>query len=105
MATKWFYQSTIKDDWFEIKPAADTHGVKRSVEWWVEHFKALNVPVKKEESFIHVTLWKEPGIGTCVENLNIHKFLGLVVECLQNNTPFQVGHVFGNIDGTHPKRK
>lgn len=52
----------------------------------------------------HVTLWKEPGLGQYYSWNTRGELLDQILRCLDTNTPFTVGHVFGNIDGTHPKR-
>jgi hypothetical protein len=53
---------------------------------------------------ITVTVWNQPGTGTQVTLRSLEAFRALSTTLLATNTPFQVGHVFGNIDGSHPKR-
>jgi hypothetical protein len=53
---------------------------------------------------IHVTVWNSPGVGTSTIFETRGEFLNFALESIANNIPFSVGHVFGNIDGTHPKR-
>ena len=53
---------------------------------------------------ITITVWDSPGIGTQVTLHSLEAFRALSLSLLADNTPFQVGHVFGNIDGSHPKR-
>lgn len=50
-----------------------------------------------------ITMWKYPGVGTSRSNLTKGHLFELIEMCLELNIPFTVGHVFGNIDGTHPK--
>jgi hypothetical protein len=51
-----------------------------------------------------VTVYKEPGIGAYFSWNTRGELLDHILRCLEANTPFTVGHIFGNIDGTRPKR-
>lgn len=53
---------------------------------------------------IAVTVWQSPGIGHSFVCETRGGFINYALTLLASNTPFTVGHVFGNIDGTHPKR-
>jgi hypothetical protein len=52
-----------------------------------------------------ITVYYDSGVGTTYENIDTIDLHLLIDNCLFNNRPFTVGHIFGNIDGTHPKRK
>ena len=52
----------------------------------------------------HVAVYDGPGIGHYVELYSRKELYYLIEECIEQNKPFTVGHEFGSIDGTHPKR-
>jgi hypothetical protein len=54
---------------------------------------------------IHVTVWNQPGTGREKNFQTRGAFLDFALQCIADNVPFTVGHTFGNIDGTHPKRE
>jgi hypothetical protein len=53
---------------------------------------------------INVTIWYQLGVGQMRTFETRGAFLDFALQAIADNIPFQVGHVFGNIDGTHPKR-
>lgn len=55
--------------------------------------------------FCTITIFQQPGIGTEYNIWTRAELDKTITKCIKLNQPFQVGHMFGNIDGTHPKWK
>jgi len=52
-----------------------------------------------------VTIYKKPGWGEPYGGLTRERLNETIEMCLENNWPLTIGHIFGNLDGSHPKVK
>lgn len=86
-------------------PLCETCGLARTAECHA-FYSYLETPANPVPSlpFAVITIMYQPGVGTQRKVSNREELDAFIDECIKNNTPFHVGHEFGNIDGTHPKR-
>ena len=83
------YYTDDKDD--AINTAIAMRGVQNSID-------------AEKPPFATVTVFYAMGIGRTQNVYSRAALVSLMDQCIEDNTPFHVGHEFGNVDGTHPKR-
>jgi len=50
-----------------------------------------------------ITVWIASGVGIEYEIDGLFNLHAAINRCIKDGHPFQVGHTFGNLDGTHPR--
>ena len=58
----------------------------------------------QENRQFSITVWIDKGVGIEYTLEGRESLIAAIDSCIEDGYPFQVGHTFGDLDGTHPRK-